>query len=122
MEVEKNMMEYLFVNVFFFTVCDVTLLEQKDKHVKETQQLPFLKRKLVALLCILSADEKQIRQTERMELFIITYQGWVVLARKVLHGLQPLERNKDEYLQVEFHLGGRELVSSCGKIKSFKRS
>jgi len=85
MEVEKNMMEYLFVNVFSSTVCDVTLLEQKDKHVNETHQLPFLKRKLVALLCILSADEKQIRQTQRMEFFIITYQGWVVLAGKVLH-------------------------------------
>ena len=122
MEVEKNMMEYLFVNVFFSTVCDVTLLEQKDKHVNQTHQLPCLKRKLTALLCILSTDEKQIRQTQRMELFIITYQGWVVLARKVLHRLQPLERNKDEYIQVEFDPGRRELVSSCGKIKSLKRS
>ena len=80
MEVEKNMMEYLFVNVFLSKVCDVTLLEQKDKHVNETHQLPCLKRKLVALLCICSTDDKQIRQTQRMELFIITYQGWVVLA------------------------------------------
>ena len=46
----------------------------------------------------------------------------VVLAREVFHGLQPLERNKYEYIQVEFDLGGRELVSSCGKIKSFTRS
>jgi len=64
----------------------------------------------------------QIRQTEHMELFIVTYQGGVVLARKVLHGLQPLERNKDEYIQVELDPGGRELVSSRGKIKSFTRS
>jgi len=28
-----------------------------------------------ALLCICSADEQQIRQTQRMELFIVTYQG-----------------------------------------------
>ena len=96
MEVEKNMMECLFVNVFSSTVFDVILLEQKDKHGNETHQLPCLKRKLVALFCILSADKKQIRQTQRMELFIMTYQGWVVLARKVVHGLQPLERNKDE--------------------------
>jgi len=61
MEVEKNMMEYLFVNVFLSTVCDVTLLEQKDKHVNETHQLPCLKRELVALLCILSADKNQIQ-------------------------------------------------------------
>jgi len=44
--------------------------------VNETDQPPCLKRKLVhsALLCIWFADEKQIRQTQRMELFI-TYQG-----------------------------------------------
>jgi len=54
MEVEKNMMESLFVNVFSSTVCDVILHEQKDMHVNETHQLPWLKRKLVhsALLCI----------------------------------------------------------------------
>ena len=52
----------------------------------------------------------------------VTYQGGVVLAGKVLHGLQPLERNKDEYIQIELDPGGRELVSSCGKIKSFTRS
>jgi len=57
-----------------------------------------------------------------MELFIVTYQGGVVLAGKVLHGLQPLERNKDKYIQIEFDPGGRYLVSSCGKIKSFTRS
>jgi len=45
-----------------------------------------------------------------------------VLAKKVLHGLQPLEKNKDEYIQVEFDPGGRELVSSYGEIKSFTRS
>jgi len=124
MEVEKNMMESLFVNVFSSTVCDVLLHEEKDMHVNETHQLPCLKRKLVhsPLLCIWSADEKQIRQTQRMELFIVTYQGGVVLAGKVLHELQPLERNKDEYIQIEFDRGGRELVSSCGKIKSFTRS
>ena len=121
MEVEKNMMESLFVNVFSSTVCDVILYEQKDMHVNETHQLPCLKRKLVhsALLCIWSTDEKQIRQTQRMELLIFTYQGGVVLAGKVLHGLQPLERNKYEYIQIEFDPRGRELVSSCGKIKSF---
>jgi len=45
--------------------------------VNETHQLPCLKRKLVynALLCIWSADEQQIGQTQDMELFIITYQG-----------------------------------------------
>jgi len=42
-----------------------------------------------------------------MELFIITYNGGLVLTRKVLHGLQPLESNKDEYIQVEFDHGGR---------------
>jgi len=57
-----------------------------------------------------------------MKLGIVTYQCGVVLARKVLHGLQPLERNKYEYIQVEFDPRGRELVSSCGKIKSFTRS
>jgi len=66
MEVEKNMMKTLFVNVFSSTVCDVILQEQKDKHVNETHQLPCLKRKLVhsALLCIWSVDKKQIRQTQ----------------------------------------------------------
>jgi len=120
MEVEKNMMESLFVNVFSSPVCDVILHEQKDMHVNETHQLPHLKRNLVhsALLCIWSADEKQIRQTQRMELFIVTYQGGVVLEGKVLHGLQPLERNKDEYIQIEFDPWGRKLVSSCRKIKS----
>ena len=44
--------------------------------MNETHQLPCLKRKLIhsALLCICFADEKQIRQTQRMELFIVTYQ------------------------------------------------
>jgi len=54
-----------------------------------------------------------------MELFIVTYQGGVVLARKGLHRFQPLESEK---YQVEFDPGGRELVSSCGKIKFFTRS
>ena len=48
--------------------------------------------------------------------------GGVMLARQVLHGLQPLERKKYEYIQVEFDPGGRELVSSCGKMKSFTKS
>jgi len=124
MEVEKNMMESLFVNIFSSTVCDVILHEQKDMHVNETHQLLCLKRKLVhtALLCIWSADEEQIRQTQRMELFIATYQGAVLVAGKVLYGLQPLERNTDEYIQIEFDPGRRKLVSSCGKIKSFTRS
>jgi len=84
MEVEKNMMESFFVKVFSSTVCDVILHEQKDMHVNETHQLPCLKRKLVhsALLCIWSADEKQIRQTQRMELFIVTYQGRVTVCRQ----------------------------------------
>jgi len=46
----------------------------------------------------------------------------VVLAREVLCGWQTLEMNKYEYIQVEFDPGGRELVSSCGKMKSFTRS
>jgi len=37
-----------------------------------------------------------------MKLFIVTYQGGGVLAREVLHGLQPLERNKFEFIQVVF--------------------
>ena len=94
--------------------------------MNETHQLPRFKRKLVnnALLCIWSADEQPIRQTQRMELFYVTYQGTGggVLAREVLHGLQPLERNKYEYIQVQFDPGGRELVSSFEKIKSFARS
>jgi len=123
-EVEKKMMESLFVNVFSSTSCDVILWEQKDKQVNERPKLPCVKRKLVhnVLLCISSADEKRIRQTQRMKLFIVTYQGEVVLAREVLHGLQPPERNQYEYIEVEFDSGGRELVSSCGKIKSFIRS
>jgi len=116
MELEKNMMKSLFVNVFSSTVCDVILQEQKDKHVNETHQLPCLKRKLLhsALLCIWSIDTKQIRQTQCMELFIVTYEGGVLLLRNVIDGLQPLESNK---YQVEFDLGRRELVSTCEKIK-----
>jgi len=83
MEVEKNVMESLFINIFSSTVCDVILQEQKDEHVNETHQLPCLKRKLVhsALLCIWSVDKKQIRQTQCMKFFIVTYQGGVVLAK-----------------------------------------
>jgi len=116
MELEKNMIKTLFVNVFSSIVCDVILQEQKDKHVNETHQFPFLKRKLVhsALLCIWSVDNKQIRQTQCMELFIVTYQGGVLLPRNVIDGLQPLESNK---YQVEFDPGRRELVSTWEKIK-----
>jgi len=59
---------------FSSMVCDIISQEQKDKHVNETHQLPWLKRKLFhsALLCTWSADEMQIRQTQHMELFIVT--------------------------------------------------
>jgi len=75
--------------------------------VNETHQLPCLKRKLVhsALLCIWSIDEKQIRQKQCMELFIVTYQGGVLLPRNVIDTLQPFEGNK---YQVEFDPGRRE--------------
>ena len=84
--------------------------------MSETHQLPCLKRKLVhgALLCIWSIDKKQISQTQCMELFIVTYEGGVLLPRNVIDGLQPLESNK---YQVEFDPGRRELVSTCEKIK-----
>jgi len=84
--------------------------------VNETHHLPCLKRKLVhiALLCIRSVDKKQIRQTQCMELFIVTHQGGVLLPINLIDGLQPLESNK---YQVEFHPGRRELVSTCEKIK-----
>ena len=49
-----------------------------------------------------------------MELFIVTYQDWVPLPRNVIERLQPLQCNK---YQVEFDPGGRELVSTCEKIK-----
>ena len=92
------------------------LQEQKDKHVKEMHELPCLKRKLVhsVLSCIWSVDKKQFRPTQRMELFIVTYQGGVLLPRNVIDRLQPLESNK---YQVEFDLGRRKLVSTCEKIK-----
>ena len=81
----------------------------------EIHELSCLKRKLVhsALSCIWSVDKKQIRQTQRMELFIVTYQGGVLLPRNVIDGLQPLESNT---YQVEFDPGRRELVSTCEKI------
>ena len=68
-----------------------------------------------ALLCIWFVHKKQIRQTQSMELFIVTYQGRVLLPRNVIDGLQPLESNK---YQVEFDPGRRELVSTCQKYKS----
>jgi len=88
--------------------------------VNETHQLPCLKRKLVdsALLCIWSVNKKQIRQTQCMELFIVRYQGGLLLPRNVIDGLQPLESNK---YQVEFDLGRRELVSTCEKIKVLQK-
>jgi len=102
--------------VFSSTVCDVILQGQKDNHVNQTHQLPCLKRKLVhsALLCIWSVDKKQIRQTQCMKLFIVTYEGRVLLPTNVIDGLQPLESNK---YKVEFDPGGRELVSTYEKIK-----
>jgi len=84
--------------------------------LNETHQLPCLKRKLVhsALLRIWSVYMKQIRQTQCMELFIVTYQGGVFLPRNVIDGLQPLESNK---YQVAFDPGRRELLSTLEKIK-----
>jgi len=95
------------VIVFSSIVCDVISQEKKDKHVNETHQLLCLKSKLVhsALLCIWSVDKKKIRQTQCMELFIVTYQGGVLLRRNVIDGMQPLESNK---YQVEFDPGRRE--------------
>ena len=74
--------------------------------MNETHQLPCWKRKLVhsALLCIGYVDKKKIRQTQCIELFIVTYQGGVLLPRNVIDGLQPLESNK---YQVEFDPGRR---------------
>jgi len=85
--------------------------------VNETHQLPYLKRKLVhsALLCIWCVEKKQIRQTQCMELFIVTYQGGVLLPRNVIDGLQLLESNK---YQVELVPGRRDLISTCEKNKS----
>ena len=84
--------------------------------MNETHQLPCLKRKLVisVLLCFWFVDKKQIRQTQCMELFMVTYQGGVLLPRNVIDGFQPLESNKYE---VEFDPGRRELVSTCEKLK-----
>jgi len=89
--------------------------------VNETHQLPCLKRNLVHsdLLCIWSVDKKEIHQTQCMELFIVTYQGGVLLPRNFIDELQPLESNK---YQVEFDPRRRELVSTCEKIKSFIRT
>jgi len=84
--------------------------------VNETHQLPCLKRKLVhsALLCIWSVDKNQVRQTQCMQLFIVSNQGGVLLPRNVIDGLQPLESNN---YQGAFDLGRWELVSTCEKIK-----
>jgi len=45
-----------------------------------------------------------------------------VLAGELLHGLQPLERNKTKSIQVAFDPGGPEVVSSCSQIKFFTRT
>ena len=120
-------MENLFINDFSSTICDVILQEQKDGHVKEILKILYLKRKLIhsALLCMQSAEEKQSledNEAQHMELFVVTHEDEGVLAREVLHGMQPLERNKTKFIQVVFDPGGRELVSSCGKINSFTRT
>jgi len=49
-----------------------------------------------------------------MELFIVAYQGGVLLPRNVIDGLQTLESNK---YHVELDPGRRELVSTCEKLK-----
>jgi len=46
----------------------------------------------------------------------------VMLAREVLHGLQPLERNETECIQVASDPGGREITSSGAQIKFFTRT
>jgi len=83
--------------------------------VNETHQHPCLKRKLVHsdLLCIWSVNKKHTRQTQCMELFIVTYQGGLLLPRNVIDGLQALESNK---YQVKFDPRRREFVSTCEKI------
>jgi len=79
--------------------------------MNEIQQPLCMKRKLVhsALLCIQSADEKQSledKETQCMEL-LVTYEDEGMLARKVLHKLQPLERNKTKFIQVAFDPRGQ---------------
>jgi len=59
--------------------------------------------------------KKQIRQTQCVKFFIVTYQGGVLLPRNVIDGLQPLESDK---YTVEFDPEGRELVSTCEQNKS----
>ena len=112
MELEK-----VYSSMFFLLQFVMSFYRNKRiSIVNVTHQLPCLKMKLVhsALLCIWSIDKKQICQTQCMELFIVTYQGGVLLPRNVIDGLQPLESNK---YQVEFDPGRRELVSTCEKIK-----
>jgi len=69
--------------IFLLQFYDVILQEQKDRHVNEIHQLPCLKRKLVhsPLLCIQFANGKQSLQTKCVELFVVTYESRVVLAR-----------------------------------------
>jgi len=49
-----------------------------------------------------------------MELFIVTYQGGVLLPRNFIDGLQPWESKK---YKVEFDPVRRDLVSTFEKIK-----
>ena len=82
---------------FLLQYCDVLLQEQKDKKVNETHQFRCLKRKLVhnALLCIRFADERQIRQTQDMELFIVTYQGrWGSVGRRGAPRIATIEKEQ----------------------------
>jgi len=53
------------------------------------------------------ATEKQSledNEIQHMKLFVVTYEDERVLAREVLHGLQPLKRNKTKFIQVVFCL------------------
>jgi len=120
-EVERKMMENLFVNVFSSTVCDVILKEQEDKHVNETHQLPCMKRKLVHS-AFGSLMRSKFAKHNAWSYLYLHIKVAVVLAREVLHGLQPLKRNKTKSIQVAFDPGGREIVSSCAQIKFFTRT
>ena len=45
-----------------------------------------------------------------------------MLAREVLHGSQPLERNETKSIQVASDPRRREIVSNCAQIKFFTRT
>jgi len=126
-KIRKNSTKNLFVNDFSSIVCDVILPKQRVGHMNEIHELLCMKKKLVhsALLCIQSTDEKQSLEdklTLCMELLVVTYEDEGVLVRKVLHELQPLERNKTKFIRVAFDPRRREIVSSCGQIKFFTRT